>query len=252
MASKFNLRPWILGMALASFAMPILGQIDFTPGVQYVYHRGNANKVNQHKTVNYSHQFSGTFGFRKHWKSKRFPYLNPYFGYTDIQQYLVSENKLEGNSTFHEISSIKQRGAFIGFGIDYKLSNAVMLEIRPEFMMLSSGDKPTTESYKSSLGDATVHTSITYKADDIELSQVKPLYIGLVHGGIKYNFSRLELGLFYRFMCVNAYGYNKLLWYSTKDKNTGKVVNNNSIFAYKVRLNGIGINLRYYFLDWNH
>jgi hypothetical protein len=247
-----NLKYYILGICNLLLVSNISAQIDFTPGLNYVYHQGTKNQDAVGTSNNYSHQFHASFGFRKHWKSNLVPFFNPYFGYVDIQQYFPSVSNLESNSTFTELSSIKQRGAFIGAGFDFKVSDKCYLVAQPEFMLLSSGDQAKTESYSSSLGTSAVRTKISYRADEIGLKQELPLYRFVINSGIKFSFHRIDISLMYRLMLAKSYGYEKKVWYSVTDLNNGNVTNGSSTFQYKTRLNGFGISLRYIFLDWNY
>ena len=249
--------PEVLKKSLLYFAISLTvftsnAQIDFTPGGNYLYHQGKKNDNAIGTSYNYSHQFHACFGFRKHWKSERVPYFNPYFGYVDIQQYFPSVSKLEANSTFTELSSIKQRGAFIGAGFDYRVTDRFYLVMQPEFMLLSSGDQAKTESYSSIQGTTSVRTKISYRTDEIGLKQELPLYRFLLNAGIKFSFHRLDVALMYRYMAAKAYGYEKTVWYKVTDLNTGMTTNGSSNFHYKTRLNGFGLSLRYFFLDWNY
>jgi len=227
-------------------------QIDFAPGVGYFYHQGAKENSDLGMAQNFSHQFHVNFGFRKHWKSERVPYFNPYFGFMDVQQYFNSVSKLPNDATFTELSSIKQRGAVIGAGFDYKISDRLYWVIQPELMLLSSGDQAKTESYSSSIGSSAVRTKISYHLDEIGLKQELPLYRFVFNTGIKFSFHHFEIGLMYRYMVAKSYGYEKTVWYKITDLSTSKVTNGSSNFQYKTRLNGFGITLRYFCLDWNY
>lgn len=228
-------------------------QIDFTPGFNYFYHRGIKETSSQGESYNFSHQFHFSFGFRKHWNSERVPFFNPYFGYMDVQQYFASTSRLEANSSFTELSSIKQRGAYLGAGFDIAMGPRSYFVLHPEFILLSSGDQAKTESYSSVSGsNTTVRTKIAYRQDEIGLKQELPVYRFVLNGGFKFAFRRMDFSLMYRVMLAKAYGYEKNVWYKITDLNTGTVSNGASNFHYKTRLNGFGLMFRYYILDWNY
>lgn len=234
------------------FSQKLFAQIDFTPGVQYFYHQGIKNTSAIGTSYNYSHQFQGSFGFRKHWKSEKFPYINPYFGYMDVQQYFASEIHSANGAVFKETSSLKQRGAFIGCGFDYQLTERTSLLAQPEFMVLSSGDETKTESYTTNEEQSAYRSRIAYREDEVGLKQETPVFRFNLSSGVKFSFHRFDLSLVYRLMISRPFYYEKTVWYNVTDVSNGNTTSGSSTFNYTVRLNGFGLQLRYFFLDWHY
>lgn len=224
-------------------------QIDFTPGLNYTWHRGRTIHNAAGTSYNFSHQFQAQFGFRKHWSHARYVYCNPYFGYMDVQQYFYSASTVSNGGIFKETSSIKQRGVMFGCGFDRLMSEHVMLTLAPEFVMLSSGDQAKTESYSYPDPNIGFKSRVDFKADEVGLKQETPVYRFNINTGVKFSFRRCDLSLMYRLMLLKPFYYDKAVWYEYNDAGTTQKGSNT--FTYKAKLNGLSLQFRYFFLDWH-